>query len=1239
MKESIFRNLCRRRHKPATVYKALPGTTLIGLGNSPVPFLGWTKVYVYGRALEFFIIPDDSGFRHEILMGDNGLRRLDATLSYGKGEGDWLKLAGRKFSFAKSSMTDEVHELAELTLLSDKYAAEYPEVFQKDDADMLPATGAMKMTIDTQGARPIWSRPYRLPLSKKKFVEQEIDKLLRLRIIEPSCSPWAAPLVIVPKTMVCPETGEVLHNADFRMCCDYRRLNEVTLNDAGPLPSIQEIYDGLQGSKIFSKLDLKSGYYQVEMDEESKEKTAFVCHRGQYQFRRMPFGLRCAPPRFQRMMNVLFHDLIGVSIFIYLDDIIIFSTSPEEHEKHLRQVFERLKEHRLTLKPSKCEFFLPEVKMLGFIISGDGLRADPEKIAAITKLPPPTSVTEVRSFLGAVNYHRKLINNYAQLEKPLRELTRKHQRWKWTQVEQHAFDRLKEALISSDVMAHPDPNKKYKLYTDASAYALGGILVQTDDDGIDRPIQYVSKAFDKRQQHWPAIQREGFALVYCIKKLQPYLHGAEFHCYTDHKPLKVLFTNENKNTSIQKWSIYLSEMGAKISYHEGRKNTRADWLSRLKYHNTLATPSDLNVVTADDQLYQELVEIAALEDELIQEENLITDLADIYKDSDKHLIPWNYFGLDKLAIMEEQKTLPQYKYGLEEVDDYIVIDGLLYTLRPPSQCRDIYPRLVLPPSAQKAVIRKCHTEVGHMSVNKTLSRLHELYSWPMMRAQTYQVIKNCARCQVHSERRERPHPTWMPVARYPNQIISIDFVGPFAASPEGNKYLITCIDHLTGWIVTKPVPTKETHHMLKFFELDYNPTYGIPEIVIADNAFRCETTLKPYLEALLVDLRFISPHHPQSNAKVERCHRTLKQMIRKICNAKFSDWENALGPSLLAYRTAVSSTTKYSPFYLTFGRHAFTNRPHFLTRDLGTGPEAIAHRVDELSLAFREAARNIEESRQYNHARLEKQANAEPIALGDHVVVAIHDRNSLDPKWSHGFLVTRVRGSVITAVGPKNKLWRGNRKDVKKVSSEADWEELNERISPYLQRKARNLVPLQRAEGQGNLDVPAHRAHAGAPVIPDLVENQPGIPDQPVGDQDPVPGGPIQQDGQLPAVVSPVGAAALPADDMDVEVEDANDPDYKAPKVVTTTRDDIMTRARQLRAIQDANTPNTSHLRSSVIRKRQDLSPDEEAVEPPMKRYNLRSQPTPDVQRVLQMDVLECVRNMEIFDEQNDCNV
>ena len=775
----------------------------------------------------------------------------------------------------------------------------------------------------------------------------------------------------------------------------------------------------------------------------------------------MPFGLRCAPQRFQRMMNTIFADLIGKFIFIYIDDVVVFSNSPEEHEQHLKEVFDRLRQYKLSLKKSKCKFGMSEVKLLGYIVSKDGLRANPEKVEAIKKMSPPTSLTEVRSFLGAVGYYRQCINNFAHISAPLVELTKKNNRFKWTTIEENAWNTLKEALMSSDIMAHPDPSKPYKLFTDASKHCIGGILVQEDASGIERPIQYVSKQLNPRQQLWPAIQREGFGLIYCIKKLQPYLYGSEFTCYTDHKPLKSLFTNENQNTSIQKWSIYLAEMGAKISYYPGRRNIRADWLSRLKEHQPY---ENLLLETEDDTLYNRLVEIAILEDQLINdqhwEEELEHEMQELLTETTREKIPWEYFGLDKEAIIEEQKTLTEYDFGKTEMNDYVLIDELLYTLKPPTQNHMIYPRLVLPPSAQEAVARRCHTEVGHMSLSKTLARIHELYKWPGMRQQVHNIIRRCAKCQVHHEKKEKPPPTQMPTAKYPNQILGVDYVGPFNYSPMGNRYLITCIDHCTGWVVTKAVPTKENIHMLRFFELEYIPTYGVPETVIMDNSFREETTIKPYLEAIDVDVRFIAPHHPQSNSKVERFHRTLKQMMRKICNARGSQWEFALAPSLLAYRTAVSSVTEYSPFYLTFGRHAFTNRHHLLQRDLGSGPEAVAAKVDELSLAFRDAARRTEESRLYNNQRLQQEANAVPLTVGDHIIVRIHDRRGMDPKWSHGFLVTRIRGSVITAVGPKNKIWRGNREYVKRVEADSDWESLNRHITPYMQRKTNAPFPI-----------------------------------------------------------------------------------------------------------------------------------------------------------------------------------
>ena len=301
--------------------------------------------------------------------------------------------------------------------------------------------------------------------------------------------------------------------------------------------------------------------------------------------------------------------------------------------------------------------------------------------------------------------------------------------------------------------------------------------------------------------------------------------------------------------------------------------------------------------------------------------------------------------------MEEQKTMEEYELGVMGLDDYCIIDDLLFTLKPPTKQHDTYPRLVLPPSARKPVIIKCHSEVGHMGLDKTVNRLHESYEWHGLRSQTFRVINKCAKCQVYSSRRQKPPPTWMPISQYPNNIIGLDHIGPFPMSPEGNRYCITVYDHCTGWIIAKPVPTKEIKHVIKFFELDYLPTYGIPQIVIADNAFKGELTapLKPYLNALGCDMRFIAPYHPQSAGKIERSHRTLKDILKKQCNANPHRWEDMIGPTLFAFRTTLSSTTGYTPFYLTFGRHAFTDKPHLLNRDLGSGPHAIAQKVDDLS--------------------------------------------------------------------------------------------------------------------------------------------------------------------------------------------------------------------------------------------------------------------------------------------------
>ena len=264
---------------------------------------------------------------------------------------------------------------------------------------------------------------------------------------------------------------------------DYRKLNAITKKDAHPLPNIQEIFDMMVGSKVFSTLDLRSGYHQMEMDEDSKEKTAFICHRGLYQYRRLPFGLTNVPSEFQRFMNKVLAPFLGKFVAVFIDDIVVYSMSKSKHEKHLMMVFNKLQEYNLTLKPSKCSLNLSEVKLLGYIIGEHGIRSNPEKVETLKNMAKPTNVKGVRQFLGLSGYYRTLVPNYAKIAQPLHALTKKRVPFIWGEKEENSWNQLKDELSSDRIMAYPDPSKKYKLYTDACDYACGAILVQTDENG------------------------------------------------------------------------------------------------------------------------------------------------------------------------------------------------------------------------------------------------------------------------------------------------------------------------------------------------------------------------------------------------------------------------------------------------------------------------------------------------------------------------------------------------------------------------------------------------------------------------------------------------------------------------------------------------------------------------------------------------------------------------------------
>ena len=550
------------------------------------------------------------------------------------------------------------------------------------------------------------------------------------------------------------------------------------------------------------------------------------------------------------------------------------------------------------MKPSKCHFGLPEVRLLGHIISADGKSPDPEKTEAISTLPPPTTIREVRSFLGSASYYRMCIPDYAKIAEPLTELTRKHVRMEWNPDRQAAFDRLKQELVSNRVMAPPRTDRPYKLFTDACDYVVGAILVQEDDRGVERVIQYVSHALSSPQKRWATIEKEAYAVAYAIEKLRTYLYGAQFTVYTDHKPLKALFTRQMNSTKVQRWGVLLAEYGARIEYRRGRNNIRADMLSRIRPTHEVA----------------------------VFDTGEWVDPRDITEPEIRELLPLFHDGLDLTIVSQRQQEefRDLWARGEDpENEDYDLIRGTLYSNQTPQVYGPGYPRLVLPLQFREAVIDWAHREVGHMATWKTLRRLTEAYIWPGMRAQVKARLARCGVCLAHNPKHGHGPVGESPLATYPMQVISLDLIGVLATSTRGSRYALTIIDHCTGWLEVFPLKDKTNKCVWDVFAEQFIPRHGVPEVCITDNGGEfIVAPFQDYLHGLGIEHHRITAGHPASNGRLERANKTIKQLITKACNNYASQWEEKLGDALLAYRTSVSTTTGYTPFFLLYGQRS-----------------------------------------------------------------------------------------------------------------------------------------------------------------------------------------------------------------------------------------------------------------------------------------------------------------------------
>ncbi|MFS7937847.1 putative nucleotidyltransferase, Ribonuclease H [Helianthus anomalus] len=441
---------------------------------------------------------------------------------------------------------------------------DFPQVFP-EDLPGLPPHRQVEFQIElVPGAAPIARAPYRLAPSELKELSKQLQELLEKGFIRPSSSPWGAPVLFVKKK-----------DGTFRMCIDYRELNKVTVKNRYPLPRIDDLFDQLQGSSYYSKIDLRSGYHQLRVRDEDVSKTAFRTRYGHYEFLVMPFGLTNAPTVFMDLMNRVCKPYLDKFVIVFIDDILIYSKSQEEHEQHLRLILDLLRKEQLYAKLSKCDFWLREVHFLGHVVNRDGIHVDPSKVDSIRNWPAPRTPTEIRQFLGLAGYYRRFIKDFSKIAQPLTLLTQKGVVYRWGNTQETAFQYLKDRLCSAPILSLPEGTDDFVVYCDASIQWLGCVLMQWD-----KVIAYASRQLKVHERNYTTHDLELGAVVFALKLWRHYLYGTKCTIYTDHRTLEHILKQKDLNMRQRRWVELLNDYECAIKYHPGKANVVADALSQ-----------------------------------------------------------------------------------------------------------------------------------------------------------------------------------------------------------------------------------------------------------------------------------------------------------------------------------------------------------------------------------------------------------------------------------------------------------------------------------------------------------------------------------------------------------------------------------------------------------------------------------------------------------------------------------
>lgn len=807
----------------------------------------------------------------------------------------------------------------------------------------------IKMKLILKDDEPVYQRARRCSEQEKRVIKQQVDEWMCEGIVRPSLSEYASPVVLVKKK-----------SGAYRLCVDYRRLNQKIVKDRYPLPLIDDQLDRLQGAKIFSTLDLANGFFHVDVDESSRKFTAFIIPDGQYEFLRMPFGLCNSPAVFQRFVNATFRDFIGNgTVLTYMDDLIVPSENYEDAFTKLQRIFDRASQAGLTINWDKCQFLKTRVEFLGHVIESGDVRPLEAKTDAVARFPEPKNVKQVQSFLGLSGYFRKFIYNYSLMARPLTNLLRKDVVFRFEEEERNAFDRLKAALINKPVLKLYRVNATTELHTDASKHGYGAILLQRDDNQLLRPVYYASGRTTPAEEKYSSYELEVLAIIKSLKKFRVYLIGIPFKIVTDCKAFSLTMNKKDLCVRVARWALQLEEFNYVIEHRPGKAMTHVDALSR----------NPLPVCMLSER-----------------EEGIAARIRKVQRE-EAHL-------REIIELAEAKKAV-----------GFVMRAGVLFKII------DDEERMVVPRSMRSQIIKYIHDR-GHLSVTKTEQLVAKEYWIQGLKAKVERVVHSCVPCILAERKHGKREGLLRPIEKgeVPLDTFHLDHMGPLPSTRKQYRHILVVVDSFTKFVWLYAVKTTNTAEVLHCLARQAH-VFGNPRRIISDRGSAFTSgDFQEYCKTEGIQHVLTTTGMPRANGQVERVNRTLIPVLTKLSAPRPEEWHKHLNTVQRYLNATPHRSIGTTPFRLLVGTD-MKIKDDISIREL-IEKETISifkENRDEIRTHAKENIRRVQEENRRGFDKRRKPATA--YTIGDLVAIKRTQAKpglKFAPKYLGPYRVTRA---------------------------------------------------------------------------------------------------------------------------------------------------------------------------------------------------------------------------------------